>query len=102
MARHKVEPKNKLTKIIAKKVQRKLNAKKEHNNIWRMSGFFGLIGFSVVVPLAFFIWLGTYLDKTHPVAFSWTMAGILLGLITGGFNAWKWVKKEDDQIEKDK
>ena len=102
MARHKVKPKNKLTKIIEKKVQRKLKAKKEHSNIWRMSGFFGLIGFSVIIPLALLIWLGTYLDKAFPTEFSWTMAGILLGLIVGGWNAWKWVKKEDSEIEKDK
>lgn len=101
MARHKVKPKNKLTKIIAKKVQRKLEAKKEHSNIWRMSSFFGLIGFSVIIPLALLIWLGTYLDAAYPTGFSWTMTGIIVGLIVGGLNAWRWIKKEDAEIEKD-
>ena len=101
MKRHKVQPKNKLTKIIERKAKLKLHAKKEHNNIWRMSSFFGLVGFSIVLPLAALIWLGTYLDKSFPVGFSWTMMGIILGLVLGGINAWRWIQKEEDVIEKD-
>ena len=101
VGRHKVKPRNKLTKIIEKKVERKLHAKKNHNNIWRMSGFFGLVGFSIIIPLAILIWLGTYLDRIFPVAFSWTMTGIIVGLIVGGFNAWRWIQKEEKIIEKD-
>ncbi|MHA1550048.1 MAG: AtpZ/AtpI family protein [Alphaproteobacteria bacterium] len=101
MARNKVKPKNKLTKIIEKKVSRRVRAKKEHNNNWRMTSFFGLIGFSIVIPLAGLIWLGTYLDKTYPNApVSWTMIGIFVGLIVGGYNAWRWIKAEQTQIKK--
>ncbi len=100
--RHKVKPKNKMTKIILKKVERYKHAQKEHNNVWRMSSFFGLIGFSVVLPLAGLILLGDYLDEAYPANFSWTFSGILAGLAVGLYNAWHWIKKEEDEIEEEK
>ncbi|MBN2675972.1 MAG: AtpZ/AtpI family protein [Alphaproteobacteria bacterium] len=103
MARNKVQPKNKMTKIIAKKVSRRVHAQKEHNNNWRMTSFFGLIGFSVIIPLFACILGGVWLDKNYTqTSISWTVLGIFVGLLVGGFNAWRWIQKEEIEIEKDK
>lgn len=97
---NKVDKKNKLTKIIERKVKNKLKGKTEKSN-WVFLNMFGLIGWGVGVPLALSIWAGVTLDKKYPVSFSWTLTGIIFGIVLGCLNAWHWLKKEEKLIEKD-
>jgi ATP synthase protein I len=55
---------------------------------------FGLVGWSVAIPTVLGVALGMFLDRTRPVAFSWTLTGLIVGVAVGCINAWYWVKRE--------
>lgn len=57
-------------------------------------GTFGMIGWSIAVPTVGGAFLGLWLDRIRPQAFSWTVALILGGLAIGVLIAWAWVEKE--------
>ncbi|MFO7965835.1 MAG: AtpZ/AtpI family protein [Desulfobacterales bacterium] len=80
---------------IGKKERRKIRAKKESDrNIWFSLGMFGLVGWSVAVPTLLGIALGVWIDKTWPSRYSWTLTGLVVGLLLGCLNAWFWVQRE--------
>lgn len=58
-------------------------------------GTFGMIGWSVAVPTVGGAFLGLWLDRVAPQAFSWTIALILGGVALGALLAWAWVGRED-------
>ncbi len=60
-------------------------------------GVFGVIGWSVAVPVVAGTFLGLWLDRTHPQTFSWTIALIVGGAVVGGALAWAWIEKEKDE-----
>lgn len=57
-------------------------------------GTFGMIGWSVAVPTVGGAFLGLWLDRVAPQAFSWTIALILGGVALGALLAWAWVGRE--------
>lgn len=57
-------------------------------------GTFGMIGWSVAVPTVGGAFLGLWLDRVAPQAFSWTIALILGGVALGVLLAWAWVGRE--------
>lgn len=57
-------------------------------------GTFGMIGWSIAVPTVGGAFLGLWLDRVAPQAFSWTLALILGGVVIGGFIAAAWINKE--------
>jgi ATP synthase protein I len=59
---------------------------------------FGMVGWSVTVPAVAGTLIGVWLDKSHPVAFSWTLSLLIAGLIIGCLIAWYWVRSEDKDI----
>ncbi len=59
-------------------------------------GTFGMIGWTIAVPAVGGAFLGMWLDRAAPQAFSWTLALILGGVALGGFVAWGWIGKEGD------
>jgi len=71
-------------------------------NVWFGFGTFGLIGWSVVIPALVGVAGGIWIDRTWPSRFSWTLMLLLLGIILGSLNAWRWVSQERKNIEKDK
>ena len=83
---------------IAKKENRKLKTIGESKNVWFGLGMFGMVGWSVVVPAVAGTLIGVWLDKRHPVAFSWTLSLLIAGLIIGCLIAWYWVRSEDKEI----
>jgi ATP synthase protein I len=83
---------------IAAKEKRKLKAQLENKNVWFGLGMFGMVGWSVVVPALLGALLGIWLDKTHPVPFSWTLSCLIIGLCGGCLIAWYWISSEDKQI----
>ena len=88
---------------VAEKEKRKLKALRENKrSVWFGLGMFGMIGWSVVVPLLLGTALGVWLDKNYPQSFSWTLTFLMLGLIAGGLIAWHWVTKEDKEMNKNK
>jgi ATP synthase protein I len=85
---------------IAATIARKLEARRQPTRIvWFGLGMMGLIGWSVTVPTLLGVALGVWLDKHHPAAHSWTLSLLVVGLALGCWNAWRWVAREERQIE---
>jgi ATP synthase protein I len=70
-------------------------------SVWQGFGFFGLIGWSVVVPTLIGAGIGRWLDRTWPGDRSWTLIFLIGGLTLGCFNAAHWVLKEQREIKKE-
>jgi ATP synthase protein I len=59
----------------------------------------GLIGWSVAVPTLLGAGLGLWLDRHYPDGRSWTLALLVLGLAIGCWNAWRWVAREEKEMQ---
>lgn len=86
---------------VASKAQRKDDIKKNPQQpLWSNFSLFGIVGWSVSVPILLAIAIGLWLDKHTASSHSWTMALLPVGVILGCFNAWRWISHEDRQIHK--
>lgn len=80
---------------------RKLHAQHDQKKgVWYGLGMFGMIGWSVAVPVLVGTALGVWLDRHHPQPFSWTLTLLLAGLAAGCFTAWAWVTSEGHEPPK--
>ncbi len=80
---------------IRKKERRKLRARSQRSqSVWFGFGMFGVVGWSIAVPTLLGILLGIWIDQRWPSQFSWTLMLMRAGLISGGINAWNWVRQE--------
>ncbi len=88
---------------IGEKEKRKLNAQRNGGrSIWAGMGLFGMVGWTVTVPALLGAMMGSWMDKKHPVSFSWTLTLLITGIITGCLIAGRWVKNENKKINKNK
>ena len=89
----------KLMRDIEIREKRKLKAKRvKMRSVWQGFGFFGIIGWSVVIPTLLGAFVGKWLDKVYPGGRSWTLVLLVGGLALGCFNAAVWVSKEQRRI----
>ena len=80
---------------VGRKEKRKLKARREGDqSVWFGLGMFGLVGWSVAIPTLIGVAAGIWIDKTWTGPRSWTLMGLLIGVIVGCLNAWYWVKRE--------
>ena len=79
---------------VGVKEQRKLRARKEDRGVWFGLGMFGLVGWSVAIPTLIGVILGAWLDRVWETTASWTLTGLLVGVVVGCLNAWYWIKRE--------
>lgn len=87
-----------LTERLKAKEHRKLEARRQrHRLIWFGLGMFGMVGWSVVVPMLVAIAIGMWIDRTWPSQYSWTLMMLILGVALGCLNAWNWIQKESRQ-----
>jgi ATP synthase protein I len=101
-AETKSETKSGLAERIGAKARRKLRAQRNTTpGVWFGLGMMGLIGWSVVAPTLLGAALGLWLDKRYPVPHSWTLALLVVGLVLGCFNAWRWVEEEHQAMHDD-
>jgi ATP synthase protein I len=83
------------TKTIARKVQQMEEARRRHReSAWYGLGMFGLVGWSVAVPVVAGVALGVWIDRKWPGEVSWTLILLLAGAVFGALNAWYWVQWE--------
>lgn len=61
----------------------------------------GLIGWSVAAPMLLGVALGIWLDKHYPVRHSWTLSLLVVGIVIGCWNAWRWVEQEEADIRRE-
>jgi ATP synthase protein I len=88
------------SRIVGAQENRKLKARLTRAHVWSGLGMLGLIGWSVCLPALLGAWLGTWLDKRHPGAHSWTLILLVAGLCVGCLNAWHWITKEQSAIHR--
>ena len=87
---------------VGAQAARKLKAQREGTkSVWFGLGMSGLIGWSVTVPTLIGAALGLWVDKHYPSPYSWTLMLLLMGLIIGCLNAWRWVDSEYKEMQED-
>ena len=90
---------NEFSKKVGEKAQRKLKAlHNDKQSVWFGLGMMGIVGWTIVVPTLLGAALGVWLDNKYPETFSWTLSGLILGLLVGCLIAWHWVTKEHKEI----
>lgn len=83
------------TEIISRKAERMAEARKRsRQSAWFGLGMFGLVGWSVAVPVVAGIALGVWIDGRWPSETSWTLVLLLAGAALGCLNAWYWLQRE--------
>jgi ATP synthase protein I len=98
----KKTPRN-LSDEIGLREKRKLRARKdETKEVWFGLGMFGMVGWSVAIPTVLGIFLGVWIDLTWPSRYSWTLMLLVIGLILGCANAWFWVNRERNAINRER
>ncbi|PIS10998.1 MAG: F0F1 ATP synthase subunit [Bdellovibrio sp. CG10_big_fil_rev_8_21_14_0_10_47_8] len=96
------------SKNISQKAARMLRAKRigNRNGVWFGLGMMGLVGWSVVVPTLLGAMLGVWIDNRETQSqssnYSWTLMLLIIGLIIGCLNAWRWVAKEQQEMREDR
>lgn len=90
-----------LGKRVKAKEMRKLRARRHHSSVWFGLGTFGVIGWSVAIPMLIGIVIGLWIDTNWPSRFSWTMMLLLIGVVLGCLNAWHWISRERRIIEEE-
>jgi ATP synthase protein I len=86
---------------VGSKADRKLRAQRKGQHVWFGLGMLGLIGWSVAVPTLVGAAIGLWIDKHHPGGRSWTLALLVAGLMLGCANAWRWISRENKEIQKE-
>lgn len=91
-----------LCKEVGTQEKRKLRAQRgKARSIWLGLGMLGLIGWSVAIPALLGVGLGMWIDAHFPSRYSWTLMLLLIGMIVGCLNAWRWVANEQRQIHEE-
>ena len=83
--------------------KRKIRArKKKEEPLWFGLGMFGLVGWSVAIPMVICIFIGIWMDSKYSGQYSWTLMFLAIGLILGCVNAWTWMNRERKNIKKER
>lgn len=95
-------PQSALGRQVGRDAERKLRARQRApHGIWFGFAMFGLIGWSIAVPMLLGAALGMWLDRHHPSVHSWTLTLMMAGLIVGCFNAWRWVSRQQQALKRE-
>ncbi len=79
--------------------RRKVRARRRREDtVWFGLGAFGLVGWSVALPMLACLALGLWLDSHFEQRFSWTLTLLFVGIVLGCLNAWYWLSREREQI----
>ena len=75
--------------------------KKRSDRAWRANfGMIASLGGVIIVPILLGLFAGSYLDKVLPQRFSWQLSLLFIGFVWGFFNAYLWIKVENEKIER--
>lgn len=85
-----------LGRQIGRKAERRIRGRREpRRTVWFGLGMFGLIGWSVAIPMLLGIAAGLWLDRRFAhESVSWTLSFLIIGTLVGCLNAWFWVRQE--------
>jgi ATP synthase protein I len=83
---------------VGRKANRKLRARSQKDRSpWFWLGMFGLVGWSVALPLVLGVVAGAWLDQRFNGRISWTLTLLFVGAALGCWTAWHWVKRESSR-----
>lgn len=89
------ETRSEMEQIVGSKEQRRLRARRSKNrSVWFGLGMFGVIGWSIAVPMVLGIACGLWIDSQFQTTRSWTLMLMVAGLGIGCLNAWTWIRRE--------
>ncbi len=72
-----------------------MNARRERDkSIWYGLGMFGLVGWSVAIPIVVGVAIGVWMDRMWRHSFSCTLMCLFVGVVIGCSIAWYWIKRE--------
>jgi ATP synthase protein I len=92
-----------LSRSIGRKEARRERARRRReHSVWFGLGVFGVVGWSVAIPTLLAILLGTWIDRTFPSQYSWTLTMVFIGIVAGCLNAWYWLSRERSLIERER
>lgn len=82
---------------VSSSEKRKERARRRGDSVLAWIGTFGLVGWSIAIPMLAATALGVWLDQHYAGSFSWTLTLLLTGLIIGCTLAWYWVLRESSE-----
>ena len=89
------ETRSDMERQVARKEQRRLKALRTRDRtVWFGLGMFGVVGWSIAVPMLLGIALGLWIDAQRESQRSWTLMLMMAGLGIGCLNAWGWMTRE--------
>ncbi len=83
------------------KERRRIAARRATQSAWFGLGMFGLVGWSVAIPVVLCIGLGVWIDGRYPSRFSWTLMLLAAGVVLGCLNGWYWLSGERRVIDRE-
>ncbi len=84
-----------LGRTIAGRASRMQRARRAGDRgLWFGLGMFGLVGWSISVPLLIGLVIGRWLDGRFDGGARWSLSLMTLGLIVGAINVWNWLERE--------
>lgn len=93
MTDYKVSDFKKTAGVLIQKANARKN--RDKRSLYINAAILATYGWHVCIPVLLGIILGRFLDKNFPVQHvSWTLNLLILGFITGWYNATKWINKE--------
>jgi ATP synthase protein I len=54
----------------------------------------GVLGWVIVTPMLIGVFIGRWLDRTFASGIFWTAPLLIIGLVIGGWSAWKWINAQ--------
>jgi ATP synthase protein I len=80
---------------LGRNAERKLRARREGDRgIWFGLSTMGMVGWAVTLPTVIGLAIGIWVDARVPGTVSWTLTGLIVGVVLGCFNAWYWIRRE--------
>jgi ATP synthase protein I len=67
--------------------------KKQPPSVWGSLALVGQLGFTIAFPIALFAILGNYLDGVVHIGHLFLLLGLLLGLISGIYGAYRLLSR---------
>lgn len=96
------EYRDRFAEQIARKQHRRMKGKRQREHAaWYGLGVFGVVGWSVMIPLLVCLAIGIFIDTRWPGRISWTLIFLVIGVTLGALNAWYWVTRERRMIEEE-
>ena len=92
----------KMIETVSKKIDKHFWAKTKKSFAFRTIYLFGFMGWEIAVPVTAMAYIGLWLDKNYPSHYiAWALNCIILGFIIGGYNTYRWLKKEKIKLDKE-